>query len=215
MADRADVIVYYSLQSDYCYFLLDRLLELQKSGVTLDVRPILGRVICTPERYRNRSPLEQEYFETHTQRTADFLGLPYACPNPSPIEFRRGSLWQATDQRNRNEWLNRLFVEAWQAGQALEFLTSVGRMLWDGSTPGWDQGQYLQSALSSVGFNELNLLEAMPWQKAKDLLEYHAAPIINNGHWGVPLMVFQGKTFYGQDRFDQLIWRMKERQAVQ
>ena len=31
MADRADVIVYYSLQSDYCYFLLDRLLELQKS----------------------------------------------------------------------------------------------------------------------------------------------------------------------------------------
>ena len=95
MADRADVIVYYSLQSDYCYFLLDRLLELQKSGVTLDVRPILGGVICTPERYRNHSPLEREYFETHTQRTADFLDLPYAYPNPSPIEFRRGSLWQA------------------------------------------------------------------------------------------------------------------------
>ncbi len=34
-------------------------------------------------------------------------------------------------------------------------------------------------------------------------------------HWGVPLMVFQGETFYRQDRFDQLIWRMKERQAVQ
>ena len=42
MADRADVIVYYSLQSDYCYFLLDRLLNC-KVQCRLDVRPILGR----------------------------------------------------------------------------------------------------------------------------------------------------------------------------
>ena len=154
MADRADVIVYYSLQSDYCYFLLDRLLELQKSGVTLDVRPILGGVICTPERYRNRSPLEQEYFETHTQRTADFLGLPYACPNPSPIEFRRGSLWQATDQRNRNEWLNVCSSGPGKLGRRLSFDQCWSNTV-DSST-GWDQGQ---PQPAQRGLNELNLLD--------------------------------------------------------
>ena len=43
----------------------------------------------------------------------------------------------------------------------------------------------------------------------------HAAAIVADGHWGVPLMIFQSEAFYGQDRFDQLIWRMKEREAVQ
>ena len=73
----------------------------------------------------------------------------------------------------------------------------------------------LQSALNSVGLNERELLDTTPWDEAKDVLERHAEAIIAHGHWGVPLMVFQGEPFYGQDRFDQLIWCMKERQAVQ
>jgi 2-hydroxychromene-2-carboxylate isomerase len=28
------------------------------------------------------------------------------------------------------------------------------------------------------------------------------------GHWGVPLMVFEGEPFFGQDRFETLKWRM-------
>jgi len=30
------------------------------------------------------------------------------------------------------------------------------------------------------------------------------------GHWGVPLMVFEGEPFFGQDRLAQLIWRMEQ-----
>ena len=30
------------------------------------------------------------------------------------------------------------------------------------------------------------------------------------GHWGVPMMVFGGEPFFGQDRFDQLKWRMEQ-----
>jgi len=32
--------------------------------------------------------------------------------------------------------------------------------------------------------------------------------MVSAGHWGVPLMVYKGEPFYGQDRFDQLLWRM-------
>ena len=31
------------------------------------------------------------------------------------------------------------------------------------------------------------------------------------GHWSVPLMVFEGEPFYGQDRIDLLIWRMRQK----
>ena len=32
----------------------------------------------------------------------------------------------------------------------------------------------------------------------------------DGGHYGVPLMVFEGEPFFGQDRFDQLQWRMEQ-----
>ena len=31
------------------------------------------------------------------------------------------------------------------------------------------------------------------------------------GHWGVPTMVFEGEPFFGQDRIDLLVWRMKQK----
>ena len=30
------------------------------------------------------------------------------------------------------------------------------------------------------------------------------------GHYGVPLMVYEAEPFFGQDRYDQLLWRMQQ-----
>jgi 2-hydroxychromene-2-carboxylate isomerase len=30
------------------------------------------------------------------------------------------------------------------------------------------------------------------------------------GHWGVPTTVFKGEPFFGQDRLDVLLWRLKQ-----
>jgi 2-hydroxychromene-2-carboxylate isomerase len=30
------------------------------------------------------------------------------------------------------------------------------------------------------------------------------------GHYGVPLMVFDDEPFFGQDRFDQFVWRLEK-----
>ena len=100
---QAKVEVYYSLQSDYCYFLLDRLLQLSQKQVAIVIQPILGGVLRLPERFKDRDELEQNYFLTDAARTADFLDLPYATPNPSPIIFKPGSLWVAEDEQPRND----------------------------------------------------------------------------------------------------------------
>ena len=31
------------------------------------------------------------------------------------------------------------------------------------------------------------------------------------GHWGVPTFVFEGEPFFGQDRIDLLLWRLRAR----
>lgn len=46
--------------------------------------------------------------------------------------------------------------------------------------------------------------------------EYDAAVAVNeaalekSGHWGVPTFAFQGEAFFGQDRIDMCLWRMKK-----
>ena len=30
------------------------------------------------------------------------------------------------------------------------------------------------------------------------------------GHYGVPMIAFNGETFFGQDRFDQFKWRLDQ-----
>ena len=206
----SQVKVFYSLQSDYCYFLLDRLLELTKKNVDVKIMPVLGGVIRLPERFKDRDILEQRYFQTDTQRTADFLGLPYSYPDPSPIQFKPDSLWIPEPHQPLNEYINRLFMGSEMAGKGMAFLDKVARRLWDGSMPGWNQGDHLANALKEAGLDLETILENTPWEIAKSQFEKNAQAMLDSGHWGVPLMIYRGEAFYGQDRFDQLIWRMQQ-----
>ncbi|WP_306116420.1 MULTISPECIES: DsbA family protein [unclassified Roseovarius] len=207
----ARVEVFYSLQSDYCYFLLDRLIWLAGQGIDVAIRPVLGGVLRLPDRYRDRDALEQAYFATDTAREAAYLGLPYAYPEPSPITFKPGSLWIAEEKQSLNERLNRLFVGAVRAGKGLAFLDHVARKLWDGSTPGWDKGDHLTKAMAAAGMDMDAILASTSWAEAKTDLDRNAEAMLEAGHWGVPLMVYRNEPFYGQDRFDQMVWRMGQK----
>jgi hypothetical protein len=40
-------------------------------------------------------------------------------------------------------------------------------MLWDGSTPGWDKGDHLKSAMAVAGLDRDEILEANSWQSVE------------------------------------------------
>jgi len=42
------------------------------------------------------------------------------------------------------------------------------------------------------------------------LIEANQAAQVEAGHSGVPLFAFRGEPFFGQDRFDLLVWRMRQ-----
>ena len=43
-----------------------------------------------------------------------------------------------------------------------------------------------------------------------DAIAANEAALEKAGHWGVPTLAFKGEAFFGQDRIDMCIWRMKK-----
>ncbi|MEO0753043.1 MAG: DsbA family protein, partial [Pseudomonadota bacterium] len=171
----AQVEVFYSLQSAYCYCLADRLLDLARRGVVVVLRPVLGGLLRLPDRFANRDALERNYFDRDVVRVADYLGLPFANPDPPPIAFEPGGHWIAAKDQPLCMMIYRLFVGAVDAGRGLAFLDHVARLLWDGSTSGWDQGDHLTHAMAAAGLDRDTVLDDMPQTRAAEILRTNAA----------------------------------------
>jgi len=71
----------------------------------------------------------------------------------------------------------------------------------------------MAKATASVGLDLAELdaeVAADPEGFEADILDNQTAHKLA-GHWGVPLMVFEGEPFFGQDRIDLLAWRLAQR----
>ena len=90
-------------------------------------------------------------------------------------------------------------------------------MLWGGKVNGWDQGDHLAEAAARAGFDLATLDAAI----VADPNRYEAIIAKNerahaqSGHWGVPTFVFDGEPFFGQDRIDLVVWRLKQKGLVE
>ena len=108
--------------------------------------------------------------------------------------------------------LTRLGMAATMAGRGLEFLDHVSRILWDGTVDGWDEGTHLADAMTRAGLEPWKIEAAVAAEPEKfdAAIEENQTAHQAAGHWGVPLMVFEGEPFHGQDRIDLLVWRMRQ-----
>ena len=83
-------------------------------------------------------------------------------------------------------------------------------MIWGGEVVNWHEGDHLALATARAGLDleEMGLeVDANPARFAA-IVEQSQIAQRAAGHYGVPLMHFGGEPFFGQDRFDQLKWRM-------
>jgi 2-hydroxychromene-2-carboxylate isomerase len=201
-----------SLQSPYCYFALDRLEIIARYlDVEVVVRPVLPGVIRIPEAYADRSPMEQAYFLRDVARTAEFLNLPYGEPDPSPVNWMEGSLWIAKPEQERVKRLYNLLYEAHLLGKEYPLYVVLMRLIWSGTTLGWDEAPHMIECLTKCGLPE-HLLDLSD-ELTPDAEEHFAANqkvMFDCGHWGVPMFSWQGEPFYGQDRLDQMRWRIEK-----
>ncbi|CAN5237513.1 2-hydroxychromene-2-carboxylate isomerase [soil metagenome] len=203
--------LYWSFRSPYSYMAAPRLLTLRNDfDVECVVRPVYPLAVRTPEFFDQRDPLWVPYLMMDVYREAAFLGLPFRWPRPDPVQRSPEG-----DYRCEQPYIHRLThlgVAAAEAGKGLEFLVEISATIWDGKTTDWHEGDHLARASARAGLDLATLDAAV----AADPARYAAVVETNQtdqragGHWGVPMMHFGGEAFFGQDRIDQLIWRLNQ-----
>ena len=204
--------VFWSFRSPYSYLATPRLVALHAEyDLDVQVRPVLPIAVRIPGFFQNVNPLWPPYLMRDTYRLAEYLGMDYGWPRPDPIVQDYATREVAAEQPYIHR-LTRLGAEAARRGRGLPFIAEVSRVIWSGKIDGWDQGTHLAEATARAGLDlaELDAVVAADTAALDAIIaenqEDHAAA----GHWGVPTMAFQGEPFFGQDRIDLLVWRLKQ-----
>ena len=205
------VYLYWSFRSPYSYLAMPKLMALkEKYEVDIVVRPVFPIAIRKADFFEKVDPQWIPYLVRDCKRIADMQGIPFVWPNPDPIvqdiETRKIS-----DDQPYIFRLTNLGIAASRKGKGLEFLNEISSLIFSG-TADWDKGDYLKNAASRAGL-DLDELEGEIAQNKESVeaeIEANQAAQKEAGHWGVPLMVYNDEPFFGQDRIDVLLWRMKQ-----
>lgn len=205
--------LFWSFRSPYCYLALDRILEItRRYALDVNVRPVYPLAIRSPDFFTRVHPNYRRYHLLDSKRLAEFLGIPYRRPIPDPVVQDMQNNRIAPEQPHIFR-LTRLGIAAVLAGRGLAFVDQVSRVLWDGTVDGWNEGPHLANAAARAGLD----LDVLDREIAADPARYDALIEANQqaheavGHWGVPTIVFDGEPFFGQDRLDLLVWRMRQK----
>ena len=214
MSDVIEIDVFWSFRSPWSYLATKRLRQWQED-YELDVvfRPVYPIAVRTPEFFDQVNPQWFPYFMTDLVRVAEFLELPLVWPNPDPVV-------QLVDENGRRSTgveqphihrLTRLGVLAQERGRGIEFADEVSSLIWSG-TVDWHQGEHLAQATSRAGLSlaELDAQLGSDVERLEAVIQSNQQMHEAAGHWGVPTCAFRGEPFFGQDRLDVLLWRLKQ-----
>lgn len=207
------VDLYWSFRSPYSYLAAQRLAGLRQSYVfDVNVKIVRPLAVRDPDFFERGDPRWLHYVLIDAPREAERMGLPMSAPNPDPIEQDLTTRAIAAEQP-RIARLNRLGVRACELGDGLLYIAAASQRIWgpDPEAVSWSTPGELDEAAHIAGVPP----EALERDIAAEADRLDAVLIANEreqdaaGHWGVPLMMFGGEPFFGQDRIDALLWRMR------
>lgn len=203
---------YFSFRSPYSYLATPLIAALVRE---FDVRPrmriVLPIAVRMPGFFQKVHPQWLPYLVRDTERTAEVNGIAFRWPRPDPIVQDRVSREVASQQPYIHH-VSRMGAAAEEAGAGFSFVLNAARMMWSGSVDNWHQGRHLIEAADASGLDG----EALDITVTRQPGVYDAVIDSNHaaqeraGHWGVPLFVFGDEPFFGQDRIDHLIFRLKQ-----
>ncbi|GMV61598.1 MAG: hypothetical protein AMXMBFR74_07670 [Parvibaculum sp.] len=204
--------LFWSFRSPYSYLVTKRLMEFERDyDVKTNVRPVYPIAVRIPGFFKQVNPMWPPYLLKDTVRIAAMEGLPYAWPSPDPIvmDIKTGEVPAEQPYIHR---LTRAGVLAAERGKGLPFLYEVSSIIF-GGVKNWHERSHLKDAAARAGLDmaELDATALKEKDRLEAVIAENEAAQKASGHWGVPLMVFEGEPFFGQDRFGHLKWRMEQK----
>ena len=207
------VDLYWSFRSPYSYIVVPRLLELERDwDARVNVRVVAPIAVRQPDFFAHADPLWTSYLMRDCVRSAEFAGLTLRWPRPDPVVMDFATRTYPKEQPHIHR-LCRLGQLAAERGRGLPFLREVSHTIWSGETDQWHEGDHLAQAARRAGCDlaEMDAAILAEEERLDAAIRQSEADQRLGGHYGVPLMVYDGEPFFGQDRFDQLLWRMQQK----
>lgn len=214
MSEVLQIDVFWSFRSPWSYLATKRLRTWQEDyHLKVNFRPVYPIAVRTPEFFHNVDPLWFPYFMTDVFRVAEFLELPFVWPNPDPITqfVDDEGLRQTAAEQPHIDRLTRLGVLAAGLDRGIEFADEISSLIW-GGTVNWHEGNHLAEATEKTGLNLAEMDDQLVSEadRLDSVIEQNQAAHAAAGHWGVPTCAYKGEPFFGQDRLDVLLWRLKK-----
>lgn len=208
-----EIDIFWSFRSPWSYLATPRLARWQRRyELNVRFRPVYPIALRNPEFFANVHPLWFSYFMTDVFRTAEYLGLPFQWANPDPVVQYRGEDGRprTAEQQPYIARLTRLGALAEERGAGIEFAEQVSGLIW--TTDGWHEEPRLAEAVNRAGLDlaELDEVAETEATRLEAMIEDNEAAHTQAGHWGVPTCAFRGEPFFGQDRLDELLWRLRQ-----
>lgn len=203
---------FWSFRSPYSYLATSRMREWEAMyALAFDVRVVYPLAVRVDGFFERQHPQWLPYLARDCAREARRLGLAFGRPDPDPIVMNLATGEVAREQPYIRR-LTHLGAAAAEAGCGLDFIAEVSQLIWSGSVRGWHEGAHLAQAAdrASLDLAELDARIAAEPQRYEALVQANQAAHAAAGHWGVPLFVFEGEPFFGQDRMDTLLWRLRQ-----
>ena len=204
--------LFWSFRSPYSYLVTPRLVALEREyDVRANVRPVLPIAVRQADFFSNSDPLWTSYLLRDIIRTGEFVGMPIRWPRPDPVAMDMATRTYPAEQPHIHR-LTYLGIAAAERGRGLAFLDEVSRLIWSGETDNWHEGDHLARAAERAGLDLAEMDSAITDGEARfaGVVAKNQTAQRAGGHYGVPLMVFEGEPFFGQDRFDQFKWRLEQ-----
>lgn len=209
MTLRADL--YWSFRSPYSWLAIGRYRAMTEAyDLEIDLKPVYPLAIRRPDFFERSNPNWLAYTFRDVARLAQFHNIPLAAPRPDPIVQDLATRRIAAEQPYIHR-LVRLGQAAARRGRSLAFCAEVAALIWCG-TENWHDGDHLAGAATRAGLDPAELdaevaadADALDAEVAANQAALEAA-----GHWGVPTLVFEGEPFFGQDRIDVALWRLRQ-----
>jgi 2-hydroxychromene-2-carboxylate isomerase len=206
---RADL--YWSFRSPYSWLAIGRYRAMTEAwDLEIDLKPVYPLAIRQPDFFERSHPNWLGYTIRDAIRLSQFHGIPFFPPRPDPIVQDIATRSIAAEQPYIRRLVH-LGQAAARRGKGLAFCAEVAALIW-GGTENWHEGDHLAKAAARAAIDLAELdAEALADAEALDAeVAANQSALESAGHWGVPTLVFDGEPFFGQDRIDVALWRMKQ-----
>ena len=211
MTLKADWFV--SFRSPYTYLAEARVFDLtQAYDLDLALRPVFPIAIRDPGFFQTVNPKWPPYLLHDTKRVAEQQGIAFRWPQPDPVVMNNQTREISPDQPYIRP-ITYLGVEAARRGRGVPFFHEAMQAIWNGSVTDWHEGDHLAGAAKRTGLDLAQMKAAIDGNEAGYEAEIAANQdaLDSAGHWGVPTLVFEGEPFFGQDRIELFVWRLKQK----